>query len=157
MCFDKASTVSSAEPLRMNNPTIFIIADYGIGDPAFSEVTLQLRSYIPNAYVIPHATPPFSTINTGFWIYQIALIKNLKNTYVFSNTAPRSHDKKAQKNNNGEKLIYAKLKNGFELLAINAGYTFSFIKPHIKELRQVDVQSNGSQFRSRDYFPKIVI
>lgn len=140
----------------MINPNIVIISDYGTGDPAFTEVTLQLRSLIPNAYIIHQSTPPFSTLNTGFWIYQIALTPNLKNTYIFSNTAPRREDKNAQKNNNGEKLMYAKLKNGFEIMAVNAKYTFSFVKPNIKEFRFVNVQNHGSQFRSRDYFPKAV-
>lgn len=140
----------------MTNPNIVIIADYGIGDSAFSEVMLQLRSFIPNGYIIPQSTPPFSTLNTGFWIYQIALTPNLKNTYIFSNTAPRKESKNAQKNNGGEKLMYAKLKNGFEILAVNAKYVFSFVKPYIQDFRFVNVQNQGSQFRSRDYFPKAV-
>lgn len=140
----------------MTNLNIVIISDYGVGDPAFTEVVLQLRSFIPNAYIIPQSTPPFSTLNTGFWIYQIALTPNPKNTYIFSNTAPRKEGKDAQKNNNGEKLMYAKLKNGFEIIAVNAKYVFSFVKPHIEKLHYVNVQNQGSQFRSRDFYPKAV-
>ena len=140
----------------MANPNIVIIADYGTGDPAFTEVMLKLRILIPNATILPQSTPPFSTLNTGFWIYQIALTPNIKNTYIFSNTAPRKERKNAQKNNNGEKLMYAKLKNGFEIVAVNAKYVFSFVKPYIKEFRYVNVRNEGSQFRSRDYYPKAV-
>ena len=119
----------------MTNPTIVIVADYGIGDPAFTEVALQLRSLIPNAHIIPQSTPPFSTLNTGFWIYQIALAKNLKNTYIFSNTAPRKEDKNAQKNNNGEKLMYTKLKNGFEIIAVNAKYVLEIPSGEAERLK----------------------
>lgn len=140
----------------MANPNIVIISDYGSGDPAFTEVILQLRSFIPNATIIPQATPAFSTLNTGFWIHQIGLTPNIKNTYIFSNTAPRKEDKKAQANNGGEKLMYAKLSNGFEIIAVNAGYAFSFVKPNIREFRYVKVKNEGSQFRSRDYYPKAV-
>lgn len=140
----------------MPSPNIVIIADYGIGDPAFTEVSLQIRSFIPNTYVIPQSTPPFSTLNTGFWIYQIALTPNIKNTYIFSNTAPRKEDKNAQKSNNGEKLMYAKLLNGFKIIAVNAKYVFSFVKPYIKKFYFVNVQNQGSQFRSRDFYPKKV-
>ena len=140
----------------MTNPNIVIIADYGIGDPSFTEVALQLRSFIPNATIIPQSTPPFSTLNTGFWIYQIALTPNIKNTYIFSNTAPRKEDKNAQKNNGGEKLMYARLSNGLEIVAVNAKYVFSFVKPQIEKFNYVNVQNQGSQFRSRDFYPKAV-
>ena len=141
----------------MTNPNIVVIADYGIGDPAFTEVILQLKSLIPNASIIPHSTPPFSTLNTGFWIYQIAQTPNLKNTYIFSNTAPRKESKNAQKNNGGEKLMYAKLRNGFEIIAVNAKYVFSFVKPNIQRFHYANVENQGSQFRSRDFYPKAVM
>ena len=134
--------------------TLILIADYGVGDPAFTEVILRLRNLLPSTYIHPHSTPPFSTINTGFWIYQVALTPNIDNTYIFSNTAPRKDKKKAQKNNKGEVLMYAKLKNGFEVIGINAGYNFSFIKPFIKEFHHVNVENEGSQFRSRDKYPQ---
>lgn len=140
----------------MEQPNIFVISDYGAGDPAFAEVVLQLRMRLPNAFIYPQSTPPFSTLNTGFWIYQIALTKNIQNTYIYSNTAPRKESKSAQANNRGEKLMYAKLDNDFELIAVNAGYTFSFVKPHIKSFHFVDVKNEGSQFRSRDIYPAAV-
>ena len=139
------------------NKTVVLIADYGTGDPAFTEVTLQLRSLLPEITVIPQSTPAFSTLNTGFWIYQVALTPNLKNTYIYSNTAPRKEDKAAQSNNRGEKLMYAKLENGFEIVAVNAGYCFSFVKPFIKEFHVANVAHEGSQFRSRDIFPEAVM
>lgn len=137
----------------MNNPTIILIADYGTGDPSFIEVMLQLQSLLPGAHVLPQSVPAFSTLNTGFWTYQFAMTKNLKNTFIYSNTAPRAEEKEAQKNNRGEKLTYAKLKNGFEVIGVNAKYVFSFIKPYIKEFCLVNVENEGSQFRSRDKFP----
>lgn len=140
----------------MQEPTIIVIADYGTGDPAFTEVFLQLKSHIPHATIFPHSTPSFSTINTGFWIAQIALTPHLKNTYIFSNTAPRKHEKKAQISNSGEALLYAKLTNGFEIIAVNAGYNFSFVKPFIQDLYNVRTQNKGSQFRSRDFYPHAV-
>lgn len=140
----------------MTQQTVIIIADYGVGDPSFIEVILQLQKYLPQAHLYPLSTPPFSTINMGFWIYQLAMTKNLKNTYIFANTAPRKDTKSAQKDNSGEKLMYAKLKNGFEILGINAGYTFSFLKDEIAAFHLVNVENQGSQFRSRDKYPPIV-
>lgn len=135
---------------------LVIISDYGIGDPAFAEVSVRLLSMVPELTILPISTPPFSTINTGFWISQIALSENINNTYIYSNTAPRKDDKAAQKNNKGEKLMYARLKNGFEIIAVNSGYCFSFVKDEIEEFRFVNVSNEGSQFRSRDNYPQAV-
>lgn len=138
------------------NKTVVLISDYGAGDPSFTEVILKLRALLPDVYFIPHATPPFSTINTGFWINQIALESGIAHTYIYSNTAPRKENPHAQKENDGEKLMYVKLTNGFEIMAVNAGYVFSFVKPFIKEFYYVNVNNNGSQFRSRDNYPMVV-
>lgn len=135
--------------------TLFIISDYGTGDPAFAEVILRLRSLLPYTYIYPQSVPAFSTLTTGFWINQIALSESL-NSYIYSNTAPRIDDPQAQKNNAGEKLMYAKLTNGFEIIAVNSKYNFSFIKPHIADFRFVNVVNEGSQFRSRDLYPEAV-
>lgn len=136
--------------------TLVIVSDYGVGDPAFVEVSVRLKSYVSDLTIFPISTPAFSTINTGFWISQIALAQNVRDTYIFSNTAPRKEDKKAQVNNKGEKLMYAKLDNGFEIIAVNSGHCFSFIKQHIVEFKAVQVSNEGSQFRSRDNYPQKV-
>ena len=140
----------------MIQKNIIIISDYGAGDPAFLEVILRIKSLIPNSYFYSQSVPPFSTISTGFWIKQVSISPKLKNTYIFSNTAPRKHDKKEQKNNHGEYLMYIKLKNGLEIMAVNSGYNLSFIKGEIKSLHEVKVKNEGSQFRSRDFYPQAV-
>lgn len=140
----------------MKDKTLVVICDYGTGDAAFTEVSVRLHTLTDNLHILPLSTPPFSTINTGFWIAQIALTPGISNTYIFSNTAPRKDDKSAQKNNKGEKLMYAKLKNGFEIIAVNSGYCFSFVKKDIVEFKYVKVSNEGSQFRSRDNYPQMV-
>jgi S-adenosylmethionine hydrolase len=133
--------------------TLILLSDYGTGDPAFTEVMLRLRALLPDTFLHPQSVPAFSTINTGYWIAQTALTKDLNNTFIFSNTAPRKEEKKAQENNKGEKMMYAKLKNGFEIMAINAGYAFSFVKPFIEQFHYAQCENEGSQFRSRDIYP----
>lgn len=137
--------------------TLILLSDYGTGDAAFTEVILRLRRLAPDTIILPQSVPAFSTINTGYWMAQFALTKDIPNTYIFSNTAPRKEEKKAQENNKGEELMYAKLTNGFELMAIDAGYAFSFIKPHIEAFHYVSVANEGSQFRSRDLYPYAVV
>jgi len=133
---------------------LHVVADYGKQDPAFHEVEQRLLSYYPDFKIIETSVPSFNTVATGFWIYQFAIGKHPKGMMIYSNTAPRKDDKNSRKENAGEHFIYAKLQNDVQVLAVNAGYCFSFIKPYIKELMSLNVQNQGSQFRSRDFYPQ---
>lgn len=132
---------------------ISLIADYGIGDPAFAEVTQRLLMALPSSQINQLSVPPFSTLATGFWIAQLGLNPGPEERLVYHNCAPRQDDKQARRDNEGEGLTYALLPNGVKVVGVNAGYTLSFIKDHAQEIRFVKVSRGGSQFRSRDVFP----
>ncbi len=137
-------------------PYIHIVADYGTGDLAFAEVSQRLKHLLPEAEVLTTSTPPFSTLNTGFIIAQLALYNPSDNLFIYSNTAPRKDDPQKRQNNQGEAFKYARLNNDVEICAVDAGYCFSFIKSHIKDFKEIKVANQGSQFRSRDFYPQIV-
>ncbi len=143
----------------MNDSPLFIqlIADYGTGDPAFGEVMQKLALLDPSVRVYPTSVPKFSTIATGFWTAQYALVNPPSGLVIYTNTAPRKDTKDPREKNEGEKLVVARLDNGVTVVGVNAGYCFSFIKPHSKELHYVNVANKGSQFRSRDFYPEAVI
>ena len=130
-----------------------LIADYGTGDPAFTEVTQRLLAALPASQIYPLSVPPFSTLATGFWIAQLSLNPGPQERLVYHNCAPRQDDKQGRRDNEGEGLTYALLSNGVQVVGVNAGYTLSFIKHHAKVLHMVKVSRGGSQFRSRDVFP----
>jgi S-adenosylmethionine hydrolase len=132
---------------------ICLIADYGTGDPAFSEVTQRLLMAMPQAQIHLLSVPPFSTLATGFWIAQLGLNPGPVDRLIYHNCAPRQDDPEARRDNEGEGLTYALLPNGVKVVGVNAGYTLSFIKHHAKVLQAVNVSRGGSQFRSRDVFP----
>ncbi len=133
------------------------IADYGVGDPAFGEVIQKIIGMEPMAEVNRTSVPAFSTIATGFWTAQFSLVNPLPGMVVYTNTAPRKDNKDSREKNEGERLIYAKLKNGVDIVGVNAGYCFSFIKPHIEKVHIANVANKGSQFRSRDFYPEAVV
>lgn len=134
-----------------------LIADYGEKDPAFSEVVHRLKSETVNVDVQTTAVPKFSTVATGFWIRQIGLeAPEIQDSVVYANTAPRRNGSNAHTENRGRNLVFARLENGVPVLAVNSGYSLSFVRNEIEEFRKVEVPSEGSQFRSRDYFPKAV-
>lgn len=141
------------------NRSLFIqlIADYGTGDAAFSEVVQKLTLLDYNARVVSTSVPPFSTLATGFLTAQFALVNPIPEMVIYSNTAPRKDNKEHRTDNAGELLSFAQLDNGVKVVGVNAGYCFSFIKPFIKEFNLVNVLNKGSQFRSRDFYPEAVI
>lgn len=137
---------------------IHLIADYGRGDPAFSEVIHRLTSEDPTVKVQPTTVEPLSTVATGFWIEQLGVHNPaFDELLIYSNTAPRSDDPSPRDANEGGELRYAELDSGTEVVAVDAGYNFSFVKDHLETFRAIDVETRGSQFRSRDYFPEKVI
>ena len=135
---------------------ISLIADYGIGDPAFAEVKQRLLMALPQAQIHELSVPPFSTLATGFWIAQLGLNPGPAERIIYHNCAPRQDDPEARRDNEGEGLTYALLPNDVKVVGVNAGYTLSFIKDHAKALHVVNVSRRGSQFRSRDVFPPAV-
>jgi len=134
--------------------SIFLIADYGSGDPAFAEVTQRLLMHLPDTHIHWLSVPPFSTLATGFWIAQLGLNPGPTHRLIYHNCAPRKDDPHARKDNEGEGLTYALLPNGVKVVGVNAGYTLSFIKDEATVLKTVNVSRGGSQFRSRDVFPQ---
>lgn len=139
---------------------IHLICDYGPGDMAWAEVTGAFYALLPD-HVRLHATtvPPFDTVATGFILAQLANADEPlrpKDTIIFANTAPRKDNLKARHNNEGEGLLFCTLKNGVNVVAVNSGYSLSFVRNDILELWSTTVEDSGSQFRSRDFFPRTV-
>lgn len=133
---------------------IDLIADYGIGDPAFAEVKQRLYRDLPSTQIHCLSVPPFNTLATGFWIAQLGLNPGISDRLIYHNCAPRQDNAEARPNNEGEGLTYALLPNGVVVIGVLSGYTLSFIKEEAKKMHIVKVSRGGSQFRSRDVFPQ---
>ncbi|MEX2535278.1 MAG: hypothetical protein WD273_06705 [Trueperaceae bacterium] len=131
---------------------LHVVADYGQGDLAFAEVAQRLMLHLPQAQLVYTAVPPFATLAAGFCVAQLALNSTAEGMAVFQNVAPRRDDRSARRDNDGERLVYARLQNGTMVAGPNAGFAFSFLRTAADELRFVHVASGGSQFRSRDLF-----
>lgn len=142
----------------MSDPIIIqLIADYGVGDPAFAEVVQKLTFLDRSIRVGVTSVPSFSTVATGVWIAQFATVNAHDGLIIYSNTAPRKVFINHKEKTDGGRLVYSKLDNGVVIVAVNAGYCLSLIKPWIKKLHVVNVPNAGSQFRSRDYYPDAVV
>jgi len=142
---------------------VHIVADYAAGDLAFSELITALAHYLDGRSWTHKTTtvPNFDTLGAGFIVAQLALAeKRPGNMLVFANCAPRRDMTKARRDNAGEKLAFARLSNGVPVFVVNAGYSLSFLKPHLARegeqaaLWAVKVDNAGTQFRSRDRYPE---
>lgn len=136
---------------------IHLVCDYAQGDLAWAEVVAALSSKLHvDTRIHSTSVAPFDTISTGFILAQLSLSTSKlrpSNMLVFGNTAPRRDKKEARPNNEGEGLLFATLKNGVQVLAVNSGHSLSFVRGEIQELWSTNVEEQGSQFRSRDFFP----
>lgn len=140
------------------NCYVHVICDYAPGDLAWAEVHAALMANLSSSVVL-HCTTvgSFDTVSTGFVVGQLSLTSpslRPQRTIVFANCAPRKDRKEARSNNAGEGLVLAVLRNDVQVLAVNSGYSMSFVRDRIAELWTVDCAEEGSQFRSRDFFPK---
>jgi hypothetical protein len=133
---------------------VHIIADYGVGDLAFAEVVQRLKFFLPDAEPMLTPVPAFATLAAGFCVAQLGLNDAPAGTIIYHNVAPREDDDEARTENAGEQLAFARLPTGVRVVGVNAGYAFSFVRDAAEELRWVSVAAQGSQFRSRDLFPR---
>ncbi|NCC22916.1 MAG: hypothetical protein EOM26_10730 [Alphaproteobacteria bacterium] len=140
--------------------SISVIADYGpLSDMAFAEVTQSIYKEMGHLKLRlkEYSVPPFDTHATGFFLAETAINSHLgKRHFFYVNTAPRHDDENPKADSEGEKLVYVRLTNDVRIVAVNSGYSLSFIKPAIAEARVVEVENAGSQFRSRDFYPKVL-
>jgi hypothetical protein len=139
---------------------VHVICDYAPGDLAWAEVMAALSAQLPHdARFHLTSVGSFETIAQGFVLAQLGLSDidlRPENMIIFANCAPRKDRRAARANNEGEGLLYGRLKNGVKVVAVNSGYSLAFVRDEIAELWAVQVKDDGSQFRSRDYFPEIV-
>jgi len=137
---------------------LHLVMDYAPGDLAGAEVISAIAAQLPPHFHC-HLTSvgSFDTISTGFVTAQLARLSyNNENMFIYSNCAPRKDLKLARTNNEGEGLLYGVLTNGVTVFVVNSGYSLSFVKEDLRLLRKVNVSDAGSQFRSRDNFPKVI-
>ncbi len=143
----------------MSTTLLHLICDYAPDGLEFAEIKTRLYVDLadPGAVLIHHtATPPLDTIAVGFVTAQIGLGPSPERMVIFGNSAPRRDQDAESTENRGRGLQYARLDNGVEVVSVSSQYAFSFIRDRIVEYRDVASPVSGSQFRSRDFFPKYV-
>lgn len=158
-----ASALEAIKPREATTDrwNVYVVADYGVGDPAFAEVAASLRAQHGGLSAEKIAVPPFSTIATGFWIRQLGIEDAYQGMVIFSNTAPRGTPEAIHwQGDERQRLLFAMLDTNIPVVAVSSGFNWSLVKDRIKQLDDgsfalydLDIPNTGTQFRSRDIYP----
>jgi hypothetical protein len=138
---------------------LHVVCDYQAGGLEFGEIMSQFYQHLSEPEkILIHQTsvPSLDTMAIGFVTAQYALADFSGRMVIYGNAAPRRSSSKASKNNQDNGIFYARLNNGAEIINVNSEFAFGFVKDQIVEFRNLDCPNAGSQFRSRDFFPKAV-
>jgi hypothetical protein len=139
---------------------LHLICDYAPGDMAWAEISSAFAARLPQAVRMHQCSvSSFDTVATGFILAQLALggaDLRPNELIIFANCAPRKDIKAARPNNEGEGLLFASTKTGVQIVAVNSGFSLSFVRDELQDLWSTDAEEHGSQFRSRDFFPRVV-
>lgn len=138
---------------------LHVICDYQAGGMEFGEITNRLQYHLDNPHGVrihPTEVPSLDTMAIGFVTAQYAFAPHKGRMVIYGNAAPRRDSSKAMVNNKDQGILYARLKNGVEIVNVNSEFAFGFIKSEIVEFRDIECPNAGSQFRSRDFFPERV-
>lgn len=148
---------------------LYLVADYGVGDLAFAEVSGRLHAAWESTTIdwpqeqeqltiVPISVAPFDTVSAGFMVAQLALAPGPKSRMVFHNVAPRRDDPAGRADNSGEPLAAGQANNGTWVVGPASGHIFTLVRPALSGLyTMAGVDNHGSQFRSRDMYPQAII
>ncbi len=138
---------------------LYHLNDYAPSGLEFAEIKVRFLEHLDEPFLVhihDLAIPPLDTMALGFVTGQLALAPYSGRMVIYGNCAPRRKSKKAQKNNIDHGIKYARLKNGVEIINVYSEYAFGFVKDKIEVFYDLKVPNQGSQFRSRDFFPEAV-
>ncbi len=141
---------------------LIVIADYTEDTIVQQEIRSAVGGHVKDSTNLKisfvHSEP--STIHTSFLLYQVTQTEERygipTETVIFANTDPRIQDNAGIEKAEGAKGFIMRLASGLYVIGPNAGYCFSMIKSKVTILYTYEPLLKGSQFRSRDNYPRVL-
>lgn len=142
---------------------IIIVSDWSPDALSRQEVRSAIGGFVQspeNLYIsYVHSSP--SSIQMGYLLNQIVeteeRLGSPLNTVIFQSSDPRLFsDQPLVEGAAGATSLIMRLKSGLYIIGANSKHNFSFIKPKIEELYTYAADTVKSQFRARDYYPRLV-
>ncbi len=170
--YKKAGALSAAFKIQANLPawspvtSTYISDNGGYPDLAVGEIKVNLADIHAIVTTLSGKTPPqrvYHDIPSQDWragAFDLAQLSRYRlrgagNTF-FVNCAPRLAQRGVEGNNKGENVYLGMLPNGAVVSGVSP-HSFAFFRDLVEkgemEIYKVNVQTEGSQFRSRDFFP----
>ncbi len=140
---------------------LITIADWVDDDLTCQEFTSALEGFLKDAtyYNLRFVSSTPSTIHCSFLISQVIETEERlgkpQETVVFQNTDPRLQGTEELEDAKGAEFLIIKLDSGALVCGPNAGYNFSLIKNRISTAFYYPGLDKGTQFRSRDLYPRV--
>jgi hypothetical protein len=106
-----------------------LVADYGPGDLAYSELVQRLALTVPDAVVHHTRVASGDTVAAGFCVAQLALTVGPPDRVVAHDVGARS----------GERLCGGRTRDGAWIVGQNAGWSWSFVIDELPSLCHLDV------------------
>ncbi|GIW63307.1 MAG: hypothetical protein KatS3mg091_109 [Patescibacteria group bacterium] len=141
---------------------LIVIADWAEDTLAQQEVKIAIDGFLDtnNLADISFVSSQPSTFHTAFLLLQLTntveRYGNPQNTVFFINTDFRNHTDTGVRLSHGAKGVIALLTSGTYVIGPNSGYSFSLVKDKVQRLFYYPPLDKGSQFRSRDNYPRII-
>lgn len=170
--YKKAGALSAAFKIQANLPawspvtSTYISDNGGYPDLAVGEIKVNLADIHAIVTTLSGKAPPqrvYHDIPSQDWragAFDLAQLSRYRlrgagNTF-FVNCAPRLAQRGVEGNNKGENVYLGMLPNGAVVSGVSP-HSFAFFRDLVEkgdlEIYKVNVQTEGSQFRSRDFFP----
>lgn len=170
--YKKAGALSAAFKIQANLPawspvtSTYISDNGGYPDLAVGEIKVNLADIHAIVTTLSGKTPPqrvYHDIPSQDWragAFDLAQLSRYRlrgagNTF-FVNCALRLAQRGVEGNNKGENVYLGMLPNGAVVSGVSP-HSFAFFRDLVEkgemEIYKVNVQTEGSQFRSRDFFP----
>ncbi|OGK14875.1 hypothetical protein A3H80_03660 [Candidatus Roizmanbacteria bacterium RIFCSPLOWO2_02_FULL_37_19] len=141
---------------------LIVIGDYCRDTVVCQEIRSSVDGFLKNQKEskISFISVTPSTIHTSYVLQQIVLTEERygipEETVFFVNTDPRIERDSYAPEAEGSKGVIIKLVSGIYVTGPNSGFCFSMIKERIQAVFTYEPLSKGSQFRSRDNYPRII-
>lgn len=140
---------------------LIVLADWASDSLTYQEARSAIEGHLkdPTGVNITFVESTPSTVHTAYLKAQIVETEERygrpHETVIYQNTDPRIQTKEAVEAAKGADFIVVRLASGMFICGPNAGYNYSLLGDKIEKVYIFRGLDKGSQFRSRDLFPKV--
>lgn len=144
----------------MERKLLHVISDYAQGSLGAGTLLGVILSSLPRGWDLIHSSVyNFDTISTGYLVAQYGLQnEDLRpaELLIFANCSPRFEGPRDLHGLVSQDIYFARLRSGVRVIGANSGYTLSFVRGSIDELRKLEIDKQSGPYRLRDILPGIV-